>query len=147
MHSYKHTQTHDPQDLWQLAQHSEKDFLNKFVISLDLKEVRESENLRSVGKEFQTTSGWYMYPKDFSLQRAAMRWLSLLDLSDRGGWYKSSWREVLRHRTVKVSKSKCCKLVVKVLQACSQFVFKSKASVVVWKTKWHVVILIFGGQV
>ena len=34
-----------------------------------------------------------------------------------------------------------------VLQVCSQCVFESEASVVVWEAVWHVVFLIFGGQV
>ena len=34
-----------------------------------------------------------------------------------------------------------------VLQACSQYVFESEASVVVWEVVWHAVFLIFGGQV
>ena len=34
-----------------------------------------------------------------------------------------------------------------VLQVCSQCVFELEASVVVWEAVWHVVFLIFGGQV
>ena len=34
-----------------------------------------------------------------------------------------------------------------VLQACSEFMFESEASVVVWEVEWHVVFLIFVGQV
>ena len=63
---------HDLQDLWQLAQHSEKDFLNKCVFSLDLNEAREGENLRSVGREFQTTGAWQL--KDLPSHTTTVMW-------------------------------------------------------------------------